>query len=55
MYGYHLDIQHIRGKVNLVDNLPQQSLIQDIEQKDVFRVKNDEFVERMRIPENSSD
>ena len=55
MVRYNLDIHHIPGKVNPADHLSRQYLNQAIEHKNVVRAKNNEFIQRMMIPENALD
>ena len=55
MQGYHLEIQHIPGKVNPVDYLSSQSISNANFVKDQVWEEDNGLVEQMRVPADASD
>ena len=55
MQGYHLEIQHIPGKVNPADHLSRQFISSANLIKDQARAENKKLVEQMRVPTDASD
>ena len=55
MQGYHLEIQHIPGKVNPADHLSRQSILSANLIENQVQGEHNKLVERMRIPADASD